>query len=477
MNVIKNYIFNMGYQILIIGSSLILSPYLSRVIGAEGIGIYSYTYSISILFGIAANLGIAKYGNREIAMCGDDRKKRSEVFAQILFIKLLCAMVVLTGYSIFVHSMIHEYKEAFWIQIFLVLSYVVDVTWLFWGMQQFQVTTAVCTVIKVLSIAAILTLVRERKDTNLYIFLMAFSSFLVQLIPWFFLPKFVDLKISAKHAWKKHGKSIVLLFFPILAKQIYGIMDIVALQIFTDIEQVGYYQNVGGIATTILCVICALGDVVMPKITLYFHENRLREAMKVFQFSFHLISFLGVGSMYGLIGIADVFIPFFYGKNFMVCIGLLQLIAPYVLLVGYSGLIRNSLLLPNYQDREYMIALMAGVTVNFFGNFILIYFMGTSGAIIASVISELVSLLIQTYFAREHLPFLYCIKKGIVYLLLGLPIFIVCRGVKLFDFSYAVTTILDIVLGGTLYVIGVMIYLKKREPEIYQYGMKYLRRK
>ena len=50
----KNYMYNLIYQILVIILPLITTPYLSRVLGAEGIGIYSYTLSITtyfILFG------------------------------------------------------------------------------------------------------------------------------------------------------------------------------------------------------------------------------------------------------------------------------------------------------------------------------------------------------------------------------------------------------------------------------------------
>ncbi len=467
-SMLKNYFFNMGYQLLIIGSSLILAPYLSRVIGAEGIGIYSYTYSISSMFGIAAQLGITKYGNREIAKCGNDRTKRSEVFAQILFIKLLCAMIVLFLYHAFLHFMVHEYREAFLFQIFLILSYVFDVTWVFWGMQQFQFTTVICSIVKLFSVIAVLFFVRNRQDTNLYIFLMSFSFFLVQFLPWFFLSRFVDIKISFHYALKRHGKHIVLLFFPILARQLYGIMDMIMLRHFTDLTQVGYYQNAGSITTTIFFAITALGDVLMPKITMYLHEKRSEEAMNLFRSSFHLISFLGVGSMYGLIGVAESFIPFFYGPHFFNCIFLLQLLAPIVLISGYSEWICSSLLLPNYQDQEYVVTLTAGAAVNFFGNLLLIRLLGTPGAILASVISELAALLFRIYFVKALFPFAYCIKNGLFYLLSGLSILIVCKIIHALHLSCLPTILIDLVLGGAFYSLCVILYIKQKEPDLYQ---------
>ena len=53
----KNYIYNLTYQILALMAPLITTPYVSRVLGAEAIGEYSYAYSIVYYFMLAAILG------------------------------------------------------------------------------------------------------------------------------------------------------------------------------------------------------------------------------------------------------------------------------------------------------------------------------------------------------------------------------------------------------------------------------------
>ena len=66
----KNFMYNMVYQILLYIIPFIVTPYISRVLGAENIGIYSYTYSIVTYFMLLTLLGINNYGTRNIA----DRK-------------------------------------------------------------------------------------------------------------------------------------------------------------------------------------------------------------------------------------------------------------------------------------------------------------------------------------------------------------------------------------------------------------------
>ena len=71
-----NFIYNLGYQVLTFLTPLITTPYLSRVLGAEKTGLYSFSYSIAYYFVLFAMLGLNNYGNREIAKVRDDIELR-----------------------------------------------------------------------------------------------------------------------------------------------------------------------------------------------------------------------------------------------------------------------------------------------------------------------------------------------------------------------------------------------------------------
>ena len=93
----KNYLYNLAYQILIIIMPIITTPYLSRTLGASGIGTYSYTISIVTYFILFGSFGTAIYGQREVAYVQDDTKKRSIVFYEILILRCITmpiAMIV-----------------------------------------------------------------------------------------------------------------------------------------------------------------------------------------------------------------------------------------------------------------------------------------------------------------------------------------------------------------------------------------------
>ena len=86
-SVVKNYMYNLIYQILILILPLVTTPYLSRVLGAEGVGIYSYTYAIVTYFVLFGSLGIALYGQREIAYVQNEPRKRKKIFIELIIFR------------------------------------------------------------------------------------------------------------------------------------------------------------------------------------------------------------------------------------------------------------------------------------------------------------------------------------------------------------------------------------------------------
>ena len=100
-SVAKNYIFNLIYQLLTILTPLITTPYVARVLGVENNGIYGYTWSIVTYFVLFGSLGTAMYGQREIAYVQNNKKKQTDVFWEIIFIKLISYIFVIFLFYIY----------------------------------------------------------------------------------------------------------------------------------------------------------------------------------------------------------------------------------------------------------------------------------------------------------------------------------------------------------------------------------------
>ena len=79
MKVLKNYAYNLSYQLLVIILPIITTPYVTRVFSSNDLGTYGYFNSIVTYFILLATLGVANYGTKEISSHRKDIRKTSGV--------------------------------------------------------------------------------------------------------------------------------------------------------------------------------------------------------------------------------------------------------------------------------------------------------------------------------------------------------------------------------------------------------------
>ena len=89
---------------LLIILPLITAPYIARTLGAEGVGIYSYTYSVAQYFLLFAMLGISNHGNRSIAAVREDDCKLSRTFWSIYSIQAFMYVLAIIAYLIYLFA-------------------------------------------------------------------------------------------------------------------------------------------------------------------------------------------------------------------------------------------------------------------------------------------------------------------------------------------------------------------------------------
>ena len=240
----KNFIYNVAYQILVLIIPFITLPYISRVLGTLGVGIYSYTYSIVYYFMIFCMLGVAKYGNRSIAKARDNKEQLSKTFKEIYIMQLITSSIMLVIYIIYLIIFKNEYLRVAILQALYVLSCAFDINWFFFGIEKFKITVTRNTIIKILSLVLVFIFVKEQDDVWIYTLILAGTTLLSQIIIWPFLKKYINLKIKVRFKdIKKHFKNNLKMFLPVIAVAIYTMMDKTMLGIFSGVDEVGIYEN------------------------------------------------------------------------------------------------------------------------------------------------------------------------------------------------------------------------------------------
>lgn len=178
----KNFIYNSLYQLLVIVVPLITTPYLSRILGATGIGEYSYAFSVSSYFVMFIMLGLNNYGNREVAKCRDNVNELSRIFWSIYAMQLVMGILVVSAYLVYIMSVKDRILPV--ILGIYVLSGCFDVNWFCFGIEQFKFIAIRNTIIKLISTILIFVFVKTSRDVGGYCLIISLGQLLGALVVW-----------------------------------------------------------------------------------------------------------------------------------------------------------------------------------------------------------------------------------------------------------------------------------------------------
>ncbi|MCI8517776.1 MAG: flippase [Hungatella sp.] len=413
-----NYIYNLTYQILLLLTPLITTPYLSRVFGAGGVGTVSFAESIVSYFTLFATLGITTFGQREISYVQDDRVKRTQIFWETKLLQVLTSISVLAVYIIF--SLFQDKRTLYLVLSFNIIAVLVDVVWLFQGMEEFGKIVSRNFIFKVISIIYIFLAVKTKDDIVKYAFGIGLFTFLSNLSLWIYI-----FRIIGKPQWKKikpmrNFKIVLSLFIPTVAISIYTVLDKTMIGVITNNPfENGYYEQAIKLSKMLLTVVTALGTVMIPRIGYHFGRGENRQVRSYMYRGYRFVWFLGIPLYFGLLGTATNFVPWFFGGGFEKVVSLLGILGFLIIAIGINNVTGMQYLIPTKRQNLFTMTVLIGAGVNFALNLILIYTFQSIGAAIASVVAETTIALVQLYLVRKELSIKEVFFSSWHYLLAG----------------------------------------------------------
>lgn len=467
-SVINNFIYSVLYQVLSLVVPLFTIPYVSRVFGAEGLGIYSYTNAVAQYFVIFAMLGLNNYGVRTIAQYRDNDDELSIVFSQIYSMQFLCGLLSLAVYVAFLLLAPQDCVLLFYILLLQILSVLFDVNWFFFGIENFKVTVIRNSIIKIVSLICIFVFIKRPEDLWIYTLIYSASIFISAIILWTLLLKKIHFVKPQWKEIKKHFKPNIILFVPVVAISIYKYMDKIMLANYS-MKETGYYDNVEKVLTVALSLVVAFGTVMLPRISNLAAKNDTKSAENYLIKSINFIMFLSVGIYCGMITVANEFVPLYFGEQFTPCVLIMQTMAITAVFSSWANVIRTQFLIPFNQDKIYVYSVIFGAVICFVLNLILIPQLAALGAVISTIAAEFVVAFTQTFYVRKKLPLDKMFLSAVPYLIFGLIMICCAKLVVIGIESLIIRLIFEILIGGFIYSLLSLIYFKKQKKWIIGY--------
>lgn len=447
----KNYIYNLGYQIITILIPIITAPYISRVLGVENIGIYSYTVSIVTYFILFGTLGTSIYGQREVAYLQSDKENRSKVFWEIFLLRSITIAFSTITY-ILIFCIDGQYADIQRILLLNIIANGLDISWFFQGIEEFKKITIRNTVIRVISFICILIFVKDVQDLKIYVLIYSSTEIFGAACLWIKAKKYIDFLMIKKIKIFKHIKPILTLFIPQIAIQIYTVLDKTMLGIILqDMSQVGYYEQSQKIIKLLMTIVTSVTTIMMPRIANYYAEGKENEIKEYMYKTLNFILLIGCPMVFGLISVSKSFIPIFFGEGYSEAIPILKTMSCIILFIGFSSVIGNQYLITTKRQKEYTISVIMGSIINFILNVILIKKYLSIGAAIATVIAEFSVMAIQLYYVRKELNIKKIIKTSFNYFYASVIMMLFCIYIENIIEGYKKTLIIQVVVGVIIY--------------------------
>lgn len=455
----KNLIYNVLFQIVTLFMPLITTPYVSRVLGKDGVGVYSYTLSIVQYFIILGTLGISMYGNRAIAYDRDDKEKMSKTFWSICFLKIITTGIALILFIV-VFGFNKKYGHIYIIQSMNVIAAMIDISWLYMGLEDFKKTVTRNLAVKIIGVICIFIFVKSYEDLSKYIAINGFMILLGNLVMWMYLPKTVSkVKITFREI-KDHVLPALQLFIPQIAIQIYVVLDKSMLGTLATVGDVGLYEQSQKIVKLVLSLVTSLGVVMLPRMSNTFASGNIKKMNEYLNNSLKGVSYVSIPMAIGLASIANEFVPWFFGKDFRAISYLLIILAPILFFIAISNVLGTQYLLPSNRTKEFTTSVTTGAIINVILNFILIPKYQATGACISTVVAEFSVTFVQYLFLRKNIERKNVLINIIKYLFAGTIMFIIGRIIGNIMGVGVLTTIIQAFIGAVIYF---LILLMLRE--------------
>lgn len=456
MKVIKNYLYNVGYQVLAIIVPLITSAYVSRVLRPEGVGANSFTNSIIQYFILIANMGIGFYGNRQIAYVRENKAQMSQTFWEIQIVKTIMTLYSFVAFEVFMIFYTRQ-PEYMWAQSINLIAVALDISWFYEGIEDFKVTVLKNSFVKIISMIAIFIFIKGPDDVTLYIIVLALSTLLGNLTLWPSIRR--DL---SRTDWKilnpwQHFLPMLELFIPQIATQVYVQLNKTMLGVMVNETASGYYQYSDNLVKLILALVTATGTVMLPHVANAVSHGDMHKVNKMLYKSFNFVSAISYPMMFGLAAISLTLAPKYYGLGYGPVGPAMMIESIVILIIAWSNVIGVQYLLPIHRQKQFTWSVTLGAIVNLILNVPLIKMWGLNGAMWSTVISEIAVTLYQIWAVRDLLNFKELFLDSWKYCVAGILMFIPVFWMNLHLPQSWVRLSIEVLIGVLIY--GVVIWI------------------
>ncbi|MDR0627727.1 MAG: oligosaccharide flippase family protein [Bifidobacteriaceae bacterium] len=416
-SILKNYLYNLSYQLLLIFAPLITLPVASRALGPTNLGIYEYTFAVSQYFVIFATVGLNLYSQRAIARARGNSSASAKIFWELVVARLaLVGLALLPFVGVTLSS--PTYRLYYAILLINIIAAGCDISWLYQGREDFRTVLIRGGLVKLLSIALIVAFVRTPDDLAIY-FLFQIAPLLIgNVLLWILLrplPKGgrVSLRSVLGHIRAQLPLAItqfLITFYTILPRLLIKTL----FPLDTEAE-VAYFGVADRVVRMTMTLITAIGLVMLSRSATLFqlgHHEQLRDGI------YRSVRFAQYGCLplaCLLAASAPSLVPWFLGPGYAPVAPTIAVLSPIIVLVGLSNAIGTQFMIATGMERQFTVAIVLGAACGLGAALVAIPRLGSVGGAVSVLCAEIAVTAAQCVAVRKQLSLRRALRPSALY--------------------------------------------------------------
>lgn len=458
-SIVKNSFFYMIYNLLNMLFPFVISIYVSHILTPVSIGEVDYARNIVSYFSILAFLGIPTYGLREISRIRNDTDELNKVYSELFTINLITTIVFSSLYFIYVFVFCRESIVLYLVVGIIVVANAINISWLYEGLEEFQFISIRNAVFKLIMFVFMVVFVKEENNIIPYALITVIGIVGNNMFNIIYSKRFVHLSFQHLNL-KRHLKSILFLAAVNLAIEIYTLVDTTMIGKMTTKDHVAFYTYAGKTNVMLRQVTNTITYVLVPRITQYYNEQRMNDFNKLISKGFKAILIISIPIIIGIQYTSEFLFQFVFGGDYIAS-GIVEKVLCLTIVISPIGyLLGSRIMLVTNNEKKMVIVVGIGAIVNVIGNLLLIPRYYEFGAAVASVISELVIMIIYVMLGKKYIRLFAWARSVMCCIAASIAEFVFLLIVSL-EFDDSLIIICLKVIGSILLYLSILFILKE----------------
>ena len=294
---------------------------------------------------------------------------------------------------------------------------------------------------------AIFVFVKNKNDLVIYVLIYSVSALCSSISLWIILSNYVELTRVSYRDVIRHVKPNLILFIPVIALSVQSFVDKIILGILVNKTELGYYDACEKVIMVPTAVIDALGIVMLPRMSYLAARQEKEKSEAYIEICILFAVIITSSAGFGIMSVANEFVPLYYGESFEKCSILLQILLPRCVLLAIANIVRTQYLLPHHMERSYIRAVYLEIVTNIVFSIVFIPYLGSVGVAIGTLIANFVICFYQCLCIRKDVPIFKYIFQTTPYLIIAVVMWIINYHIELPVDNMVLRLVFKIIIG------------------------------